>query len=238
MAFSGFLFSAVIRFYNMPWLALVAALAGGALVGYLNGLMVARIGVPSIMATLAAQFFWDGMTTLLAGGCSGNIRDFENNVVHTILVGRSFGIIPMQAFWSAGLAVLLWFILNRHEFGEAIMFIGDNAERGPCHGDQRRSHQDQALYHERAHRRICRGPLDQRDGHVLADSGRRLPVPVMATVFVGGTSIAGGEGSIVGTFFGAYVIGSLEAGVVATGIGGYWTRLVEGLVMAASVVLT
>jgi simple sugar transport system permease protein len=59
----------------------------------------------------------------------------------------------------------------------------------------------------------------------------------LAAVFIGGTSIAGGEGSIVGTFFGAYIIGSLEAGVVATGIGGYWTSLVSGLVMGASVVL-
>ena len=50
----------------------------------------------------------------------------------------------------------------------------------------------------------------------------------MAAVFIGGTSIAGGNGVIVGTVFGAYIIGSLEAGVVATGIGGYWVQLVEG----------
>jgi simple sugar transport system permease protein len=59
----------------------------------------------------------------------------------------------------------------------------------------------------------------------------------MAAVFIGGTSIAGGQGVLVGTFFGTYIIGSLEAGVVATGIGGYWVQLVEGLVMAASVIL-
>ena len=46
--------------------------------------------------------------------------------------------------------------------------------------------------------------------------GQGFMLPVMAAVFVGGTSIAGGLGSIVGTFFGAYIIGSLEAGVVAT----------------------
>jgi ribose/xylose/arabinose/galactoside ABC-type transport system permease subunit len=62
-------------------------------------------------------------------------------------------------------------------------------------------------------------------------------LPVMAAVFIGGTSIAGGQGVLVGTFFGSYIIGSLEAGVVATGIGGYWVQLVEGLVMAASVIL-
>jgi simple sugar transport system permease protein len=67
--------------------------------------------------------------------------------------------------------------------------------------------------------------------------GQGMLLPVMAAVFIGGTSIAGGQGVIVGTFFGSYIIGSLEAGVVATGIGGYWVQLVEGLVMAASVIL-
>ena len=67
--------------------------------------------------------------------------------------------------------------------------------------------------------------------------GQGMLLPVMAAVFIGGTSIAGGLGVMVGTFFGSYIIGSLEAGVVATGIGGYWVQLVEGLVMAASVIL-
>jgi simple sugar transport system permease protein len=59
----------------------------------------------------------------------------------------------------------------------------------------------------------------------------------MASVFIGGTSIAGGSGSVFGTLFGAYVIGSLEAGVVATTISGYWVQVVEGVVMAAVIVL-
>jgi len=73
-------------------------------------------------------------------------------------------------------------------------------------------------------------------GVFYPDQGNFL-LPAMASVFVGGTSIAGGTGSIFGTFFGAYVIGSLAAGVVATTISGYWVQVVEGLVMAAVIVL-
>jgi simple sugar transport system permease protein len=67
--------------------------------------------------------------------------------------------------------------------------------------------------------------------------GSGFLLPAMAAVFIGGTSIAGGLGIITGSFFGAYIIGSLEAGVVATTISGYWVQLIEGLVMGASVVL-
>src|SRR6516225_6664292 len=109
------------------WIGIGLALAAGALVGYINGVMVARIGVPSIMATLAANFFWYGISILLAGGLQVALKASQDNFVHELFVGRLFGAVPLQAFWSLGLAVLLWFVLNRHKFGEGIMFIGDNA---------------------------------------------------------------------------------------------------------------
>ena len=67
--------------------------------------------------------------------------------------------------------------------------------------------------------------------------GQGMLLPVMAAVFIGGTSIAGGLGLLVGTFFGSYIIGSLEAGIVATTISGYWVQLVVGVVMGASMIL-
>jgi simple sugar transport system permease protein len=240
VAFSGFVFARVFKTVDAPWAAwagVVLALACGALVGYVNGLLVAKIHVPSIMATLASQFFWYGATVLLANGLQLNIKEVRTHVVHTIFVGRIGGIVPAQAFWALGLAVFLWFILNRHKFGEAIMFIGDNPEVARVMG---------------INVEATRIKLFTMNGVIAAFAGLLLTLeinvffptqgggyllPVMAAVFVGGTSIDGGLGSIVGTFFGAYIIGSLEAGVVASGIGGYWTQAVEGLVMAASVVL-
>src|ERR1700751_6242831 len=92
-------------------IGIILALAAGALVGYINGLMVARIGVPSIMATLAANFFWYGISILLAGGLQQTLRGSDENFVHELLVGRPFLGIPSQALWSLLLAVFLWFIL-------------------------------------------------------------------------------------------------------------------------------
>jgi simple sugar transport system permease protein len=59
----------------------------------------------------------------------------------------------------------------------------------------------------------------------------------MAAVFIGGTAISGGKGSIVGTFFGAYIVGCVEAGVVASGLSGFWTRLVVGLIFLGAVIV-
>ncbi len=240
MAFSGFVFA---WFYKAipgelgPWLAVLLALASGALVGYVNGLLVAKLHVPSIMATLAAQFFWSGVSVLLAGGKSWSIEGITTNIVHTVFVGRIFGIVPAQALWALGLAIFLWYILNRHKFGEEIMFIGDNADVARVMG----INVDAA----RIKLFVMNGVIAAFGALLLTiemntyfdTQGEGFLLPTMAAVFIGGTSIAGGYGSIVGTFFGSYIIGSLDAGVVATGIGGYWTQLVSGLVMAASVIL-
>jgi simple sugar transport system permease protein len=240
VALSGFVFAWFFKHWASPlspWVGFVVALAAGALVGYVNGLLVARLHVPSIMATLAAQFFWYGVTVLIAGGLQLNILEIETRAIHELFTGRLFGVFPVQALWALALTAALWFILNRHTFGEAIMFIGDNAEVARVMG----------INVERTRVRLftMNGVIAAFAGLLLTieinvfypTQGSGFLLPVMAAVFIGGTSIAGGYGVIVGTFFGTYIIGSLEAGVVATGIGGYWVQLVEGLVMAASVIL-
>jgi simple sugar transport system permease protein len=218
------------------WIGILLALAAGALVGYINGLMVARVGVPSIMATLAANFFWYGISILLAGGLQVTLKGSQDNFVHELFVGRLFGTVPLQALWSLALAVLLWFILNRHKFGEGIMFIGDNANVARVMGVNVEATRIK-LFTLHGTIAAFSGIIVTLDiGVFYPDQGNFL-LPAMASVFIGGTSIAGGSGSIFGTFFGAYIIGSLAAGVVATTISGYWVRVVEGGVMAAVVVL-
>ena len=240
VALSGFIFAWVFKNFDSPlapWVGFVLALAAGALVGYVNGILVAKIGVPSIMATLAAQFFWYGVTVLLANGLQLNIKEVTTSIVHTIFVGRIFEVVPMQAIWSLGLAAFLWFILNRHKFGEEIMFIGDNVNVAQVMGID--------VVATRIKLFTIMGVIAAFAGLLLTleinvffpTQGSGFLLPTMAAVFIGGTSIAGGFGSVFGTVFGAYIIGSLEAGVVATTISGYWVQLVEGLVMGASIVL-
>ena len=237
VAFSGFLFSFIYRTLDAPFLALIIALAGGGLVGYVNGLLIAKIGVPSIMATLAAQFFWNGFTTLACQGLSWNIITIRGRLLHVLFVGRVGGILPAQSLWALGLAVVFWFILNRHKFGEAIMFIGDNEQVARVVGINVQNIKIKLF--------TVHGIMSAFGGVLLtlemanfwSTQGAGFLLPVMAAVFIGGTSIAGGYGTIVGTFFGAFIIGSLEAGVVATGVGGYWVRLVSGLVMVFSIIL-
>jgi simple sugar transport system permease protein len=240
VALSGFAFAWVFKNYDAAWATwagVVLALAVGALVGYVNGLLVAKIGVPSIMATLAAQFFWYGVTILLAGGLQLNLLAVEDTLVHDIFTVRIFGVIPAQAIWALGLTVLLWFILNRHKFGEALMFIGDNPEVAQVMGINVEATRIKLF--------TIMGMIAGFAGLLLTieinvffpTQGQGFLLPVMAAVFIGGTLISGGLGSVIGTLWGSYIIGSLQAGVVATGITSYWVQSVMGFIMATAVAL-
>lgn len=230
-----------------PWLGVLVAILVGSGVGYVNGLLVAGIGVPSIMATLATQFFWYGVTILVADGKSVALTGIRDEPIYDVFVGRIHGIlpdqrgvpvgIPAQAVWALGLTILFWFILNRHKFGEAVMFIGDNADVARVMGINVEATKIKLFTLMGAISAFAGVLLTLEINVFFPTQGEGYLLPVMAAVFIGGTSFAGGLGKIIGTFFGAYIIGSLEAGVVASGISGYWVQLVKGIVMGASVVL-
>jgi simple sugar transport system permease protein len=237
IAFSGFVFAGLYKTTGQTLMPLLAALAAGAFIGFTNGLLVAVVGIPSIIATLGGQFLWSGLTVILSGGLAWNIRDVRDEFIHALFTGRIGGVVPAQVVWAAGIAVLLWFLLNRHRFGEHILFIGDNTEVARVMGVNVPATKIALFTLMGVLAGFAAVLLTLEMATFWTTQGSGMLLITMAAVFIGGTSIFGGEGTIVGTFFGSFIVGSLEAGIVATGIGGFWTRFVEGLVLIIAVVI-
>lgn len=235
VAFSGYLLAVAIREWELPWLAAPLALLGGALVGWLNGFIVAILGVPSIIATLATQFFWGGITTVISGGISYSLRGVDQLTIYQILVGRVVGI-PAQALWALAVAVILWLVLNRHRFGEHLLFIGDNRNVARVVGIavERETIKLFTVMGVLAALASCLLTLENRN--FFNTQGQGYLLVALAAVFIGGTSIFGGKATIVGTFFGAFIITMIEAGLVASGIQGFWVRAVVGIVFLTAVI--
>jgi simple sugar transport system permease protein len=237
VAFSGFVFAALYKITGQTLMPLIVALASGALVGLVNGLLVAVVGIPSIIATLGAQFLWSGLTVILSGGLAWNIRDVREESIHSLLVGRIGGVVPAQVIWATVVAAILWFILNRHRFGEHILFIGDNAEVARVTGVNVRRTKILLFTLMGTLAGFAAVLLTLEMATFWTTQGGGMLLITMAAVFIGGTSIFGGEGTIVGTYIGSFIVGSLEAGIVATGLGGFWTRFIVGLVLILAVAL-
>ena len=244
IAFSGFVFAVLFKEYDLGWVAVAAGLASGVLVGFVNGVLVAKMGIPSFMATLATQFFWAGMATVLSGGKSYALREAEGSSVWRWIVGRPFADsqtawlaqLPLQALWTSVIVVFLWFILTRHRFGEHVLFIGDSNEVSRVVGidvDREKI----KLFTLMGFLGACAAiMLTLENKNFFGNQGQGYLLTAIASVLIGGTSIFGGRATVIGTVFGCFIIGMIEAGLVASGLTGAWVRTVQGLIFLISII--
>ena len=235
IALSGWVLGYFIHDLGLPWIGFVLALVSGALVGYVNGILIARVGIPSIIATLATQFLWGGLTTVLSQGLSYSLGDVDQLLLWRLLVGR-IGPFPVQALWALAVAAALWLVLNRRRFGEHLLFIGDNARVAEVVGVNVRREKIRMFVLMGVMAAFASVLLTLENKNFFNTQGGGYLLEVMAAVFIGGTSVFGGKASVVGTVAGSFIIGMVEAGLVATGLQGFWVRAVVGIVFLAAVV--
>ena len=235
IALSGWVLAYCIHELGSPWFGLGLALLSGALVGYVNGILIARVGIPSIIATLATQFLWGGLTTVLSQGLSYSLGDVDQLWLWRLFVGR-IGPFPVQALWALGVALVLWLVLNRRRFGEHLLFIGDNVKVAEVVGVNVAREKIRMFVLMGVMAAFASVLLTLENKNFFNTQGGGYLLEVMAAVFIGGTSVFGGKASVIGTVVGSFIIGMVEAGLVATGLQGFWVRAVVGIVFLAAVV--
>jgi len=235
MGFSGWVFVSLCASTGNPTLALVISLITGLLAGLLNGILVVKVGVPSLILTIGTMFFWRGMVIVCGGGIGNRVVGVKGTILFKSLVGRIGGVVPAQALWAIGLAFLFWLILNRHKFGSYIFFTGDNMESARMMGIPV-NRVKMLVFAQLGFFAAFAGILASLEVlYVWPSLGEGYLLRAIAAVFLGGTSVFGGMGTIFGTFIGCIIIGSLEGGIVGVGLKGFWIELIFGLIIVISV---
>jgi simple sugar transport system permease protein len=220
---------------GLIWLAFTAALAMGVIAGLLNGLLVVFLGIPSLVATIGTQFFWRGMVLVLTEGSSGTLVYTKETLLHPFLVAKIGGELPMQFIWLVIITIICWILLNRTRFGAHVYLIGDNAQSAALMGVNTRRTRILVF--------VLVGVISAFAGVIASlfvtffwpSLGEGYLLSTLASVFLGGTSVFGGVGTIFGTFLGAFIIGAIEAATVAVGLTGFYTQLIYGLIIVISV---
>lgn len=217
------------------WLALLAGLAMGCAAGLLNGLIVVYIGIPSLVVTIGTQYLWRGAVLLLVGGKGTTLVDTRDTFLYSALVGKVGEYLPMQMVWLVIIAICAWVLLNRHKFGAHVYLVGDNEKTARLMGVN--VNRTRILV-------FCLVGVAAAFSGILASLqvsffwpslGEGYLLKTLSSVFLGGTSVFGGTGTIFGTFIGAFIIGAIEAAIVAIGLTGFWTQFIYGLIIIVSV---
>ncbi len=220
---------------SSTFLGLLGALATGAFAGFVNGAIVVAIGIPSLVATIGTQFFWRGAVLVILNGRGASLVESREALTYSVMVGKTFGYIPNQFIWMIIVGIACWVILNRTRLGAHIYLIGDNKDSAELMGvNSRRTRV--AVFVMIGLASAFSGVLASLHvSYFWPSLGEGYLLQTLASVFLGGTSVFGGTGTILGTFLGAYIIGAIEAAIVAIGLTGFWTELIYGLVIILSV---
>jgi simple sugar transport system permease protein len=215
-------------------LGIATALLVGALAGLVNGLLVTMVGIPSLVVTIGTQFLFRGLTLVLVNGKSFALVDAQESPSYDLLVGKLFGI-PVEFLWLIVFALGSWWLLNRHRLGQSAYTIGDNRQAAGLMGIPMRRTRILLFVFIGVAAAFAGLMNSLQIVNFYPTMGDGYLLPTLAAVFVGGTSVFGGRGTLWGTFIGAFMIGAITAGIVAVGLTDYYTNLIYGAVILVSV---
>lgn len=237
MAFSG-LASAMLLADGAPiWLAVLAGFLAGLLVGLLNGLMITKGRLPPFIATLGSLLMFRGLCYGLTGGWP--VRDlpqaFRFLGQYDIPVG-SVGV-PLPLIDTLFLAVLSSLFLSRTVWGYHIYAVGSNETATRLSG----INTDKIKLMVYSLGGLLAGIggvlMTARLGVAAPTAADGYELDVIAATVVGGVSLMGGEGTILGVLLGALFMGVLRNGLVLIGVSAYWLQAVQGLVIVLAIML-
>lgn len=209
---------------GMPPLAVVAVAVGlGCLMGLLNGVLVSVLNVTAIIATLGTAAVWQTVLFALWGG-----SDLFAPPVSTYAASERLLGIPTSAFLAVAAYLVLWYVSRYRAFGRHVYAVGNDEEGARLSGVHVRRVQIAAFILVGGMVGLASIVYMARIGVVQASSGADLSLAAIAAVVVGGTSITGGRGSVIGTLFGVAFIAVLQNGVVLIGVPPLWNGVLVG----------
>ncbi len=211
--------------------AILAGILVGFTLGWFNGIVVTRLKLPPFIATLGMLSIGRGLTMLWTGGFPitdlGPKFDF---------IGAGFWLsVPMAVWITAGL-VVIFHILSRHtQFGRYIYAVGGSEKAAAFSGLNVKRIKIWVYALGGALAAIAGMILAARLDAADPKAGLGYELDSITAVVIGGTSLSGGRGSILGTVLGCLIIGVLNNGLFLLDVSPYWQLVIKGLVIIAAV---
>lgn len=214
-------------------IAVAGAVLLGVISGLLSGVFITRFNITPFIATLAMMTIWRGAAYMAVGGRPV----WGLPVAFDFLGSGRIAGIPFPTILMVFVFAVAWFVLEHTPFGRRVYAVGGNEEAARLAGIP--THRTLLGVY------VISGALSALAGVLLAsrmssgqpNAGLMYELEVIAAVVVGGTSLFGGRGSIIGTFFGAMLIGVLRNGLNLINVDSYAQQVIIGVVIILAVML-
>lgn len=213
-------------------LAVLAGLATGALMGTFTGFLVSKAKMPAFIVTLAMMSIGRGLTLIYTGGrpISEGFTDLFNYIG-----GGYVGPIPFPVILLLVLLGVGYLVLNNTPYGRYVYALGGNEDATRLSGINTDKIKMTVFTISGIMAAVSGIVLASRLGSAQPQAGTGYELDAIATVVLGGTSLAGGQGGIIGTLMGALIIGVLNNGMTLLGVSSFFQQVVKGLVILLAV---
>lgn len=213
---------------------IIAGLAVGLLVGAINGALVAFVRIPSFLVTLAMLGIAAGLAQWVTASAPQPILDSRYN---SIFGSGNIGPLPGLVIWSAIAVIVGAIVLRRTRFGRQVLASGANPVAATYSGIDVRAIKFRVMMISASAAAIAgmlyAGRL--QSGRFQWGSGDEMSA--IAAVILGGTALSGGRGSVVGTLFGALLMGLINNGLILAGLDSSQQQVVRGVIIVLAVAL-
>jgi erythritol transport system permease protein len=221
------------------WVIVVISVAIGMLVGWVNGLLIARLNLAPFIVTLGMLYVARGLTEVILNGqnITNELEGQEglgNTGFFDIFASRPLGL-PLSAWVMIVFAIIFSIVLTRTPFGRWLYATGSNERAAQLSGVPVKRVQTRIYVLSG----MCAGVVGVLQvaniSSSTADLGTFYELNAIAAVVIGGAALSGGRGSIRGTIIGAFVIGFLANGLVIVGVSPFWQKVITGAVIILAV---
>jgi ribose transport system permease protein len=218
--------------YGVPAAVTVGVLVGASL-GLFNGVMITRFRVPPFVATLAMLTMARGLTKLYTGGeAITGLGDAFVAIGSERLLG-----VPNQVWIAAGIVIAATVLLKKTRFGRYVYAVGGNEEAAKLSGLSVKKVKIMVYTAAGALSAVGGLIVTSRLNSATPIAGEGFELDSIAAVVIGGTSLSGGRGSVLGTVLGALIIGVLNSGLVIMGVDPFWQTVIKGFVILLAVII-
>ena len=231
VAFSGGLAGYLMYYHDVHFgLAIGAGLGGSLLIGYVNGYLIAKIGINPMIQTLAMMGIVRGGALMLSGSGLQNFP-YEYNYIGQVKM------LSLQSpiWYMLGIVLIFSYLVKNMAFFRRYYYIGGNEKAAYLSGIDVPKMKIWAFVIVAGLAGVAGILLSSRLGTALSTSGRGMELRVITAVILGGASLSGGQGKIWGAFLGAAFMGIVGNVLILTRVSGYWQEIILGLILISAV---
>ena len=228
---SGLLGAMVCRATNSLALSVLTALTAGALTGLMNGVLCAKGRLPGFIATLASMTVLRGLAYIITGG---NSVIWTNSAFTKIGTGYVW-IVPIPVIIMIFVLISGVYLTTELKFGRYIYAVGGNLEASRWSGIEVDKVKIIVYIVMGILTSIAGLIITARLGSGQPSAGTNFEMDCITAAVVGGTSLSGGKGKIIGTIFGVLLLTVLTNGMTLVGINTYWQQVLKGIIIVVSV---